>query len=87
MRTVATNHHVTAATHSRNGRWADPPLVTVDERICPHLFDELQRAVTLALVGWLVLAVLAVLAVVLVALDARRDRCRARFRARHDIRE
>ena len=58
----------------------------VDERIDPHLFDELQGAVTLALVGWLVLAVLAVLAVVLVALGARRARRRARFRARHNIR-
>jgi hypothetical protein len=55
----------------------------VDERIDPHLFDELQGAVTLALVGWLVLAVLAV---VLVALGARRARRHARFRARHHIR-
>ena len=55
----------------------------VDERIDPHLFDELQGAVTLALVGWLVLAVLAV---VLVALGARRARRRARVRARHNIR-
>jgi hypothetical protein len=55
----------------------------VDERIDPHLFDELQGAVTLALVGWLVLAVLAV---VLVALGARRARRRARLRARHNIR-
>jgi disulfide bond formation protein DsbB len=59
---------------------------SVDERIDPHLFDELQRAVTLALVGWLALAVLAVLAVVLVALGARRARRHARFRARHHIR-
>jgi len=56
----------------------------VDERIDPHFFDELQRAVTLALVGWLALAVLAV---VLVALGARRAaRRHARFRARHHIR-
>lgn len=59
--------------------------MTVDDLIAPHLFDELQRAVTLALVGWLALAVLAV---VLVALDARRVRRvrrRARFRTRQDI--
>ena len=55
----------------------------VDERIDPHLFDELQGAVTLALVGWLVLAVLVV---VLVVLGARRARRRAQFRARHNIR-
>ena len=55
----------------------------VDERIDPHFFDELQRAVTLALVGWLALAVLLV---VLVALGARRARRHARFRARHHIR-
>ena len=55
----------------------------VDERIDPHLFDELQRAVTLALVGWLALAVLVV---VLVVVGAWRARRRARFRARHNIR-
>ena len=64
---------------SRASRAGSP----VDERIDPHFFDELQRAVTLALVGWLALAVLAV---VLVALGARRARRHARFRARHHIR-
>ena len=58
----------------------------VDERIDPHFFDELQRAVTLALVGWLALAVLVVVLVVLVVLGARRARRRAQFRARHNIR-
>jgi len=58
----------------------------VDERIDPHFFDELQRAVTLALVGWLALAVLAVVLVALGARRARRARRHARFRARHHIR-